>query len=688
MTWLVRKCARNSYSSLYPEGDGTSIYLLVVGFDIIEIISPGNGDSVLTAQRSHGCDVRLFENNQEMNLLVETSGNERQETSPSHPRHSENYQRINSFVFEPYFETDRQLIMKAIIYWQHPAASKLVYSKMTSEKQPVVLDFTRPLQISGFADLSTLLKSEPRCLLLQSDVMILCSMDVLTRCVQPIIQLEYADIVDFGSYSTNAYNFGSFGNGDYENGPALLFSFIDGFEMNAYVLKSQVDMAMAYVKGQIARRINHRKRMEQQCLQPRFERSETPTFTRVRDSNAMVSSSDINAASTSINRLIEDNLRHHSSSLMFKDDRKLLDLNATNNRMPIERNERPLHPRYLLKATGPTDISDKSGKYEDKQSGTDSAEGSSRSTIDRYRYKTSIFKVDSAHKKVSVPKQYVHSTETREAQKKSTSTFEALKTDKPEDNPEMGTKSQVSPSVSENRFVVGDQRGKNSFRKAVRNESVEPVVLVAGNKEKVDKQGDSKDTGVTSDELLNVFKERVRSAPTHRDNPVVIRRSSLLDDDVGTLPFAESPKLPRGTETVTVSLEQDNNDTETDVTGENFSSAEERSSELGDKKMSAAAKKFQKLVVNSTSATHHSANEQERGAETQFDTIGTISDQGNDGKIKKKKKKKKKKSTSRTGSSEKGKETTTKGLYTSPGKHLRNALAKLSSFGSRKKKST
>ena len=69
--------------------------------------------------------------------------------------------------------------MKAVIYWQHPAATKLAYSKMASEKQPVVLDFTRPLQISGFAKLSTLLKSEPRCLLLQSDAMVLCSMDTM-----------------------------------------------------------------------------------------------------------------------------------------------------------------------------------------------------------------------------------------------------------------------------------------------------------------------------------------------------------------------------------------------------------------------------------------------------------------------------------------------------------------------------
>ena len=136
-----------------------------------------------------------------MNLVVEISGSERQGASPPHHRQAENCQRINSFVFEPFFEADRQLIMKAVIYWQHPAATKLVYSKMASEKQPVVLDFTRPLQISGFANLSTLLKSEPRCLLLQPDAMVLCSMDTMTRCLAPIIQLEYADIVDFGSYS-------------------------------------------------------------------------------------------------------------------------------------------------------------------------------------------------------------------------------------------------------------------------------------------------------------------------------------------------------------------------------------------------------------------------------------------------------------------------------------------------------
>ena len=66
------------------------------------------------------------------------------------------------------------------------------------------------------------MKSEPRCLLLQSDAMVLCSWTADTL-LAPIIQLEYADIVDFGSYSVNAYNFGSSENGDYENDQGLYF---------------------------------------------------------------------------------------------------------------------------------------------------------------------------------------------------------------------------------------------------------------------------------------------------------------------------------------------------------------------------------------------------------------------------------------------------------------------------------
>ena len=230
-------------------------------------------------------------------------------------------------------------------------------------------------------------------------------MDTMTRCIAPIIQLEYADIVDFGSYSSNVYNFGSSGNGDYENDQGLLFSFIDSFEMTVYTLKSQVNMAMAYVKGQIARRINHRNRMEQQCIASGTEVSQAPTFNRLHDRDSTVSTSDLSVASTSINRLIEDNLRRHRSSLMFKDDRKLLDLNTANNQMLLERNERPLHPRYLLKATVPTDIRDKSTKLETEESYTDgSTVGRSNKTIDRYRYKTSIFKVDPTNKKVVVPR--------------------------------------------------------------------------------------------------------------------------------------------------------------------------------------------------------------------------------------------------------------------------------------------
>ena len=59
--------------------------------------------------------------------------------------------------------------------------------------------------------------------------------------------------------------------------------------------------------------------------------------------------------------------------------------------------------------------------------------------------------------------------------------------------------------------------------------------------------------------------------------------------------------------------------------------------------MSAAAKKFQKLVANPMSATDVSSNQQEYRVGTQLDAIDTVSDQGNSEKIKKNKKKKKKK---------------------------------------------
>ena len=100
---------------------------------------------------------------------------------------------------------------------------------------------------------------------------------------------------------------------------------------------------------------------------------------------------------------------------------------------------------------------------------------------------------------------------------------------------------------------------------------------------------------------------------------------------------------------------------ETDVTQENLSFAEENTFEEGDKKMSAAAKKFQKLVANPMSATDVSAHQQERRTGTQLDAIDTESDQGNSEKIKKNKKKKKK-GPSRTGSTETAKETKVKGF--------------------------
>ena len=45
---------------------------------------------------------------------------------------------------------------------------------------------------------------------------------------------------------------------------------------------------------------------------------------------------------------------------------------------------------------------------------------------------------------------------------------------------------------------------------------------------------------MTSNELLNAFKERAKSSATPGDDPVIIGRSSLLNDEVGTLPFAKN----------------------------------------------------------------------------------------------------------------------------------------------------
>ena len=148
-------------------------------------------------------------------------------------------------------------------------------------------------------------------------------------------------------------------------------------------------------------------------------------------------------------------------------------------------------------------------------------------------------------------------TKPLEVTEKSMTTIEALQTNRPEDNPAMDRKRQISPRISGNMFIIGDQRSKNSFGKNVKKKDVEPVQFVADNEEKLHEQGDSRETVVTSNELLNVFKERARSSATHRDDPIVIRRSSLLNDEVGTLPFAEKPAKSGVIENIVASSEQD-----------------------------------------------------------------------------------------------------------------------------------
>ena len=97
---------------------------------------------------------------------------------------------------------------------------------------------------------------------------------------------------------------------------------------------------------------------------------------------------------------------------------------------------------------------------------------------------------------------------------------------------------------------------------------------------------------MTSNELLNAFKERAKSSATHRDDPVIIRRSSLLNDEVGTLPFAENPAKSGAIEIDIASSEQDRHDMETDVTQENLSFAEENTFEEGTKRCLLRQKNF------------------------------------------------------------------------------------------------
>ena len=76
-TWLIKKYTENDkdnniykYNNNNNNNNTNSLYLLVIDFDVIYIINPNEGNSVLTAERVRGCKVRLFNNNQEMLFTV------------------------------------------------------------------------------------------------------------------------------------------------------------------------------------------------------------------------------------------------------------------------------------------------------------------------------------------------------------------------------------------------------------------------------------------------------------------------------------------------------------------------------------------------------------------------------------------------------------------------------------------
>ena len=88
-----------------------------------------------------------------------------------------------------------------------------------------------------------------------------------------------------------------------------------------------------------------------------MKESHSPTFTRTNDGSDNYNDIDEDEDnkpidSASIARIIESNSNNNNSNnntSIFRDDRKLYNLNSNINDLLIERNERPLHPKYLLR---------------------------------------------------------------------------------------------------------------------------------------------------------------------------------------------------------------------------------------------------------------------------------------------------------------------------------------------------
>ena len=786
-TWLIKKYTENDkdnniykYNNNNNNNNTNSLYLLVIDFDVIYIINPNEGNSVLTAERVRGCKVRLFNNNQEMNLIVEILENKlleqlgngdggihirnnspggRQEEEAQQQQLTNTYKEINHFVFQPYFEQDRQLIMKSIIYWQHPKVTQFSYSKLTMDEQQIIVNFTRQMQVKGYDHPMSIFQHNPRCLMLQSNKMALCTIDISNSSLKSIVELEYEDIVDLYLNNVNNNYTNNIITNDFDIDLPISLSFINGFEFIIYVLKSKINMTISYIKGQIARRMIFKNEIERNMLKyDRMKQTHSPTFMRMdgsdnyNDVNEDENNKSINSAS--IARIIERNSNNNNNNTnnnnnkdnasMFQDDRERYNLNSNTTDLLIERNERPLHPKYLLKEEQVklfvNTINNAKSTNNMFNARKDANTKTINKTLDKYRYKPSIFEIDSKNGKIAA------SQEHRELVQKQSKEYVLKKMNKKKLNADkkaakkagkiakkkkaqikvihdnnkqvlhlhvnnaensvesksIDVKEEISSINQRSKKLMSTMRSNNdeddhknynnmdnnnnindgsiiyddNLEDLHHNEIDENSVEESYTDQQMYKIHDSDD--IEHNEMIKEFRTKKKVMQSHREDPLMLRRSTLINHTSGTLPIEESNEDSDNTLTKS-NVEKHNEIMTVEKSVDNLSDGIEKT------KISAAARNFKNLVVivedqdvdnDSSIATSLSSTKSPSKQKKQK--------QGK--KLNKKKKKKKKKSGDQSLSSATSSPSSSNSSgYISPRKHLSNALAKFSWMKKKKK---
>jgi hypothetical protein len=675
VTWLIKKYTENNnicqYNNAADHKHNTdSLYLLVIDFDAIYIINTNKGHSVLTAERIRGCKVRLFNNNKEMNLIVEIlenkllkqlkgGGNRIRVTTTAEGQQEQlinMYREINHFVFQPYFEQDRQLIMKSIVYWQHPVVTQFSYSKLSMYEQQIIVHFTREVQVKGYDHPASIFQHNPRCLMLESNKMALCTIDNFCNSLKPIIELEYENIVDLYLNNVNNNCTNNILANDFDIDLPISLSFINGFEFIIYVLKSKINMTISYIKGQIARGILFKHKFENNMLKyDRTKERHSRTFMRMDGGSDNYNDIDEDENhksidSASIARIVEINSNNNQS--MFQDERKRYNLNSNRTDLLIERNERPLHPKYLLKEEQlklfVNTVIDAESINATSNKRKDASTKRVNNALDKYRYKPAIFEVDAKNGKIAASKEH------REKLKKQSEELGLKKIKKLKANKEtinkvektakkqVGNKSikssqiinavpvktaeeefegksinvqneianinkkvqftdaivynysidnNVAYTVSNNAQSEKIQEGESDMN--AKNVGSSAQISIAEEK-KIDMEGNRYKSG-GENEMIKTFRKNKKIMPTHRETPLMLRRSSLLNDVVGTLPFEteSSGNDEKAIAKIEVQNEAIIPNKTIDVPGK-----------YG-KKVSAAKKNFRNLLISTTTQEQH-----------------------------------------------------------------------------------